>query len=290
MTNTDPVPPPDDDAATAAAAAELTRLYRRTDLRMDRPTPARMYDYFLGGKDNFAVDREAADVVIGLLGETTVRLGPQENRAFLRRAVRWMAQQGIDQFIDLGAGLPTQGNVHQVAQEVNPDARIVYVDNDPIVYAHGRALLASSPTVEVITADLRQPDDVLNHPATSRLIDFSRPVGLLLFAVLHFVPDDENPRELLDTYLARLAPGSLVGVSHLTMDGFSAEAVEQAAAVYQRATSPMVPRSGDQIARLLDGLDLVEPGMVRAWQWRPDPTDRLTTNATYGAVGRIAAH
>ncbi len=271
----------------ASSTAELERLYRRVDLRMDRPTPARMYDYFLGGKDNFAIDREAADMVIGLLGEQTVKLGPQENRAFLRRAVRWMAQQGIDQFVDLGAGLPTQGNVHQVAHQVNPKAHVLYVDNDPIVFAHGRALLASSDVVEVITADLRHPQDVLQDAATQRLIDFSRPVGLLLFAVLHFVPDELEPRELLNAYLAELAPGSLVAVSHLTMDGFSEQAVAQAAAVYDQATSPMVPRTKNEIADLLADLELVEPGLVRSWQWRPDPRDKLQTNATYGAVGRV---
>jgi hypothetical protein len=283
MTSTDPAPPSGDESSTD----QLTRLYQRVDLRIDRPTPARMYDYFLGGKDNFAIDREAADVVIGLLGDEAVRLGPQENRAFLRRAVRWMAQQGIDQFIDLGAGLPTQGNVHQVVQEVNPDAYVVYVDNDPIVFSHGRALLANSSTVEVITADLRRPDEVLAHPTIQRLIDFSRPVGLLLFAVLHFVPDDEAPAELLNAYLSRLAPGSLIGLSHITMDGFPTETIAEAAGVYKRATSPMVPRSGPEIAHLLDGLDLVEPGLVRTWQWRPDPDDDLQTNATYGAVGRV---
>jgi len=281
MTSTEPTP------GDTPASAELQRIYQRVDLRTDRPTPARMYDYFLDGKDNFAVDREAADVVIELLGEQTVKLGPQENRAFLRRAVRHMAQQGIDQFIDLGAGLPTQGNVHQVAREINPDAHVVYVDNDPIVFAHGRALLADSPVVQVITADLRRPDDVLDHPVTQKLIDFSRPVGLLMFAVLHFVPDDEQPRELLAHYRSRLAPGSLVGVSHLTMDGFSTEAVAKAAAVYERATSPMVPRSRPEIAHLLDGLDLLEPGLVRSWEWRPAPDDTLRTNATYAAVGQV---
>jgi hypothetical protein len=270
------------------SGTEVARLYQRVDLRIDRPTPARMYDYFLGGKDNFAVDREAADAVIKLLGEQTVRLGPRENRDFLRRAVRWMAQQGIDQFIDLGAGLPTQGNVHQVAQEIQPQAHVVYVDNDPIVLAHGQALLATAPTVEVITADLRRPDDILEHPTTRRLIDFSRPVGLLMFAVFHFLPAEERPRELIDTYLSRLPAGSLVGFSHVTMDGFPADAVAEAAAIYQRATSPMIPRSQAEIAFLLDGLDLVEPGLVRTWQWHPDPDDELRTNAAYGAVGRVA--
>jgi len=273
--------------ADGSSMDDLRRLYEQVDLRLDRPTPARMYDYYLGGKDNFAVDREAADAVIGLLGDVVVRLGPQENRAFLRRAVRWLAQQGIDQFIDLGAGLPTQGNVHQVVREVNPAARVVYVDNDPIVLAHGRALLADSPGVEVITADLREPETILGHPVVADLIDPARPVGLLLFAVLHFVPDSEDPRALLGAYFSRLAPGSFVALSHVTMDGFPPETIAQATSVYERATSPMVPRSYAQIADLLDGVDLVEPGLVRTWQWRPEPEDSLRTDATYAAVGRI---
>jgi hypothetical protein len=288
MTSTDPAPRGSDPRSSDESSTDqLTRLYQRVDLRIDRPTPARMYDYFLGGKDNFAVDREAADAVIELIGDELGRLGPLENRAFLRRAVRWMAEQGVDQFIDLGAGLPTQGNVHQVVQEVNPNAHVVYVDNDPIVLAHGRALLSNSSTVEVITADLRRPEEVLRHPTVARLIDFSRPVGLLLFAVLHFVPDDESPGELLATYLSELVPGSLVGLSHITMDGLSTEAVAEAAGVYRRATSPMVPRSQAEIAHLLGPLDLVEPGLVRTWQWRPAPDDDLQTNAAYGVVGRV---
>jgi hypothetical protein len=278
-----------EEAQDQSSDAELRRFYRQVDLRMDRPTPARMYDYFLGGKDNFAIDREAGEAVVELIGEQSARQGPLENRAFLRRAVRWMAQQGIDQFIDLGAGLPTQGNVHEVAQSVNPNAHIVYVDNDPIVLAHGRALLTNSTGVEVITADLRHPDDVRKHSATQQLIDFSRPVGLLLFAVLHFIPDTEKPRELLDAYLAQLAPGSVIGISHITMDGFETESISDAAAIYRRATSPMVPRSRAQIAHLLENVELVEPGLVRSWQWRPDGEDGLQTNATYGAVGRVTA-
>ena len=255
------------------------------EIDTEHPSPARMYDYSLGGKDNFEVDRAAVERVGEIVPE--FRSVAVANRGFLVRAVDVLARQGIDQFIDLGAGLPTQGNVHQVAREINPDAHVVYVDNDPIVFAHGRALLADSPVVQVITADLRRPDDVLDHPVTQKLIDFSRPVGLLMFAVLHFVPDDEQPRELLAHYRSRLAPGSLVGVSHLTMDGFSTEAVAKAAAVYERATSPMVPRSRPEIAHLLDGLDLLEPGLVRSWEWRPAPDDTLRTNATYAAVGQV---
>jgi hypothetical protein len=257
------------------------------DLRIDKPTPARMYDYYLGGKDNFAVDREAADAVIAVLGEALTRDCPLENRAFLRRAVRFLAEQGIDQFIDLGAGLPTQGNVHEVAQSVNPDARVIYVDNDPIVLAHGRALLADSCTVDVITADLRSPDQVFGNPTTNRLIDLSRPVALLFFAVLHFVSDEDGPVELVEQYQAAVAPGSWMALSHLTADGISAEDGSRAAAVYAKATSPLVTRDRDRVAALQGRMEPVDPGLVRTWQWRPDPTDHLRTNGLYGAVGPV---
>jgi O-methyltransferase involved in polyketide biosynthesis len=257
------------------------------DLRMDRPTAARMYDYYLGGKDNFAVDREAADRVVELLGERAARQGPLENRAFLRRAVRFLAEQGVDQFIDLGAGLPTQGNVHEVVQQVNPDARVIYVDNDPIVLAHGRALLADSRTVDVITADLRDPEAVLTNPATLRLIDLSRPVALLFFAVLQFVLDEEKPAEIVASYQSAVAPGSWMALSHVTMEGFPAEMIEEVTTIYQQSASPATTRSRAEIAALLGRMEPVDPGLVRAWEWRPEPTDEWRTDWFFGAVGQL---
>ncbi|HEY6797139.1 MAG TPA: SAM-dependent methyltransferase [Kineosporiaceae bacterium] len=261
----------------------------RPDLtpHLDRATPARIYDYLLGGKDNFAVDRQAARTLIGLLGEDTARSAAQENRAFVRRTAQWMADQGIGQFIDLGAGLPTDGNVHEVVQQVDPAAHVVYVDNDPIVLAHGRALLADSPDVDIITADLRRPDEVFAHPTTRRLIDTSRPVGLLMFAVLHFVSDDDQPADLVRTYAGQLVSGSMIGLSHTTRDGFAPELVAEAVSVYRRTTTTMTPRSREEIAALLEGFELVEPGLVHPWAWRPDRVDRVGTNVSYGAVARL---
>jgi O-methyltransferase involved in polyketide biosynthesis len=272
--------PADDEPVDPRDKANLTQ-------HLDRATPARIYDYLLGGKDNFAVDRQAAHALIALLGDDAVRVAALENRAFVRRVVRWMTQQGIDQFVDLGAGLPTQDNVHEVAQEVNPGVRVVYVDHDPIVLAHARALLTDSPGIGAITADLRQPGAVFAHPTIRQLIDPSRPVGLLMFAVLHFVPEDERPGDMVRDYHRRLAPGSMIGFSHVTRDGFAPELVAQATAVYRRSTSVLAPRSRADLATLLAGLDLVEPGLVPAWAWRPESPEQPSANVTYGAVARI---
>src|SRR5258707_2823988 len=201
-------------ASNFPSAAPEQPERRPVDIRGDRPTPARMYDYFLGGKDNFEVDREAAKKVDAALGRTMTHDIVWENRRFLQRATRWLADSGVDQFLDVGTGLPTQGNVHEIAQHVNPDARVVYVDNDPIVLAHGRALLATNQTTTVITADVRSPREILDHPGTRALIDFSRPVALLVIALMHFITDEDDPAGLLATLVDGLAPGSYLALSH----------------------------------------------------------------------------
>jgi len=256
------------------------------DLRLDRPTPARMYDYFLGGKDNFAVDREAAERVKEAIPNTYEIVW--ENRLFLQRAVRYLAEAGIDQYIDLGTGLPTQGNVHEIAQQVIPGARVVYVDNDPIVLAYGRALLADSPTTTVITADMREPHAILGDSAVQDLIDFSRPVAVLFVAVLHFVRDSEDPLGMVKAFRGVMAPGSYLVLSHLTTDGPPPDAVARTVEVYQGATSPIVFRTREQIAQLFDGFTLQRPGLVRPWQWRPEPTDTMHTKWLYAGVGKLA--
>ncbi|WP_235433684.1 SAM-dependent methyltransferase [Protofrankia coriariae] len=200
-----------------------------------------------------------------------------ENRFFLRRVVRWLAEAGIDQFIDIGAGLPTQGNVHEIAQQVNPDARVVYVDNDPIVLAHGRALLASNTTTTFITADLRNPDTILGRPDLRALIDFSRPVAVLFIAVFHFVTDEENPAGIIATFRNLLAPGSYIALTHATAEGSPPDQVARVEQVYKNATSPFVFRPHQRIEALFTGFDLVEPGLVRPWQWRPSEDDTRTT-------------
>jgi hypothetical protein len=239
------------------------------DIHSNQPTPARMYDHMLGGKDNFSVDREAVDRIRGTVGSTMTSDVVWENRQFLRRAVRWLAEAGIDQFIDIGAGLPTQGNVHEIAQQVNPDAHIVYVDNDPTVLTHGRALLADNRTTTVITADARNPESIYTHPDLIKLIDFARPVAVLFVAVLHFITDEEDPKEIVSAFRDKISSGSYVALSHLTSDGPPAHEVERVEAIYRAATSPMIFRSCDEIADIFGDLVLVEPGLVRPSHWNP---------------------
>ncbi|KPM51004.1 hypothetical protein CcI49_09620 [Frankia sp. CcI49] len=256
------------------------------DLRTDRPTPARMYDFFLGGKDNFEVDRTAAAAVDSALGKTMTFDIVWENRRFLQRATRWLANAGIDQFLDIGTGLPTQGNVHEIAQQVNPDARVVYVDNDPIVLAHGRALLATNKTTTIITADAREPRSILDHPDAGALIDFSRPVAVLSVALFHFIQDGERPRELLAEFMSAVPAGSFLTLSHLTTDGPPAEGVARTEAAYENATSPIIFRPRAAIEGFFSGLDLVEPGIVRPWQWNPGDDDSPRTDWLFAGVAR----
>jgi SAM-dependent methyltransferase len=234
------------------------------------PSPARMYDFFLGGKDNFPSDREAGAKVNAALGDVMTHDIVWENRRFLQRAVRYLAESGIRQFIDLGTGLPTQGNVHEIAQEVEPEARVVYVDNDPIVLAHGRALLATNATTTVITADIRDPAGILDDPELGALIDFSQPVGVLFVAIFHFIRDSEDPSGILAAFRERLAPGSYLALSHLTTDGPDAGEIGQVVEVYKNATSPIMFRSRQEITGLFDGFELTDPGITRPWQWRPE--------------------
>ncbi|MCO6007069.1 SAM-dependent methyltransferase [Actinoallomurus purpureus] len=248
----------------------MTAGDRTIPFDVSRPSPARMYDYFLGGKDNFPADREAGAKVKAALGDVMSHDIVWENRRFLQRAVRYLAGKGIDQFLDLGTGLPTQGNVHEIAQAVNPEARVVYVDNDPIVLAHGRALLATNKTTTVITADMREPGTVLAHPDVNALIDFSRPVAILFVAVFHFIRNTERPQEILRTFREQLAPGSHLALSHLTTDGPPAEEIAQVIDVYKGATSPIVFRPRQEIETFFDGFHLTDPGLVRPWSWRSD--------------------
>jgi SAM-dependent methyltransferase len=279
-------PSPEDSVMTVSPGPGPAAGRLPIDLRQDRPTPARMYDYFLGGKDNYAVDREAAERVREAVPNT--REIVWENRFFLQRAVRYLASSGIDQFVDLGTGLPTQGNVHEIAGQVMPSPRVVYVDNDPIVLAYGRSLLAGSPGTTVITADMREPDTILADPDLRTLIDLSRPTAVLLVAVLHFITDSENPAGIVKAFRDVLAPGSYLVLSHLTTDGPPADAVTHTTEVYANATSPIVFRTRDQIAQFFDGFALMRPGLVRPWQWHPEPTDTMHTRWLYAGVGKIS--
>jgi hypothetical protein len=228
---------------------------------------ARIYDFWLGGKDNFAADRAAALAVTEVAPEA--RLMAVENRKFLRRAVRYLAAEaGITQFLDIGTGLPTRGNVHQVAQEANPAAGVVYVDNDPMVIAHSRALKTGENTA-VIEADVRLPQDILDHRETRKLIDFSQPLAVLLVAVLHFIGDDDNPAGIVAAIRDAMAPGSYLVVSHVTSD-IRRDVSAQAAVHYKKVTPNATLRSREEILRFFAGLDLIEPGLVQVPYWHPE--------------------
>jgi S-adenosyl methyltransferase len=221
------------------------------------PAPARIYDYLLGGENNFAADRAAADQILRAVPE--IRDTAWSNRGFHQRAAKWIAEQGVRQFIDIGSGLPTVGNTHQVVQQVWPETRVAYVDNDPLVRAYSQALLAPDGTTMVLLGDLRDPDGILGHPAILRLIDFGQPAGLLMTGVLMFVADESDPYQLVTRYLRALPPGSYLSVSHLTADHKPAEAVKGFRAVFDSATERLYFRSKAQVARFFTGLDLVPP-------------------------------
>jgi S-adenosyl methyltransferase len=264
-----------------------------TKINTSVPNPARIYDYLLGGKDNYPADREVAEQLAAIA--PVARDVVHDNRAFLRRAVRLLAREaGIRQFIDLGSGLPTQGNVHEIAQAIAPDARVVYVDHDAMVVTHSRALLAGDNTV-AIQADLREPDVILGHPEVRELIDFDQPIALLLVAILHFIPDDEDPFGIVARFRDALPAGSYLVISHGTRDvpvrpDMSAEAMAEMGArveqLYQQTTAFIVTRPHAQVERFFDGFDLVDPGLVEIQRWRPDEANSTLPGGLYGGVGR----
>jgi S-adenosyl methyltransferase len=223
-----------------------------------RPSPARMYDYMLGGTHNFQVDRDATEQFRAQMPD--LEDAAWANRGFHGRAARWMAtERGIRQFVDIGSGLPTQSNTHEVLHAVAPEARVAYIDSDPMVLAFAPELLADNGTTVVIQADLREPDALLNHPDLGALIDFSQPVGLLMTAVLQFVADESDPWGLVGHYVAALCPGSYLAISHITRDKLPPRVVETGVQVYQRATQAAHPRTRAEIERFFDGLELVPP-------------------------------
>jgi hypothetical protein len=263
----------------------------RTPSELDTglPHPARVYDALLGGKDNFAADRRVADAMRANPGS---EIGALANRDFLRRAVTFLATEaGIDQFLDVGTGLPTYPNVHEVAQSTMPSARIVYVDNDPIVLVHARALLTSSAegSTSYIDADIRNPETIL--AAARETLDFDRPVALLLLAIGHFLDDEHDPYGVVGALVDALPSGSYLVMSHLTAE-FQPEETAKTEAMYRAQGMVLRPRSRDEIAQFFDGLELAEPGVVLTQRWRPDNNDRISSEEpgerapVYGAVAR----
>lgn len=238
----------------------------------ERPSPARMYDYYLGGHHNFAIDREAAETIRSVYRD--LFLAARANRAFLRRVVTFLSQQGIDQFLDLGSGIPTLGNTHEIAHTFNPAARVLYVDNDPIAVAHGQAILRHE-TTKMIQADLRQIDTLLSNPVLRQHLDFTRPIGVLLVAVLHSMPDDNTVNTIVQTVRRAVVPGSYIAITHGTVQHAPAEAIAQIERTYARSTNPMRLRSYSEINQIFAGLDLVAPGLVYAPLWHPEESDDL---------------
>jgi S-adenosyl methyltransferase len=237
-----------------------------------RANVARVYDYWLGGSHNFLADQDVARAIAAV--EPDVRVFARANRAFLGRAVRFLAAAGIRQFLDIGSGIPTQANVHEVAQQSAPDTRVVYDDIDPVAIAHSKAILAGNQNATVIDGDLRDPEKILAHEGMRRLIDLGQPVGLLLMVVLHFISDAEDPWRIVATLRDALAPGSYLVIGHGTDEG-NPVTVRAARTVYNRSVATQVQlRSRAEILRFFDGFELVDPGLVYTPVWRPDsPAD-----------------
>ncbi|HEU4349002.1 MAG TPA: SAM-dependent methyltransferase [Actinoplanes sp.] len=236
------------------------------------PHPARRYNYWLGGKDNFAADRESADEIERKF--PGMRTGVVANRAFLRRVIPYLTQEaGIRQFLDIGTGLPTADNTHEVAQRIAPESRILYVDNDPLVMTHARALLTSSPEgrTDYLEADLRNPGSILGDPMLRDTLDLSQPVALMLVAILHFVPGEGKAQPLVEQLLDRLPSGSYMAATHFTLDFMPPEEKERYEQMLAGGRSDVWPRSHAEFGALFNGLELVEPGIGLVSQWRPEP-------------------
>ncbi|GIH17402.1 SAM-dependent methyltransferase [Rugosimonospora africana] len=271
-----------------ARPTESLSGYSRIDTTVAHP--ARRYDYFLGGKDNFAADRESGDKLIAAF--PTARLTALENRGFMRRAVAYLAgQAGIRQFLDIGTGIPTSPNTHELAQAIAPESRIVYVDNDPIVLAHARALLTSTPegATAYLDADLRQPEQILAQPDLRATIDLTQPVALMLVAVLHFIPDGDDPYGIVARLVRALAPGSYLVMSHATFDFLPARTVDRV----DQITGPETfrGRSKAEFGAFFEGLEFIDPGIVSVAHWRaerePQPRPSAAEAAVHCAVARV---
>jgi hypothetical protein len=259
-----------------------------SELDVERPSAARIYDYLLGGYHNFEVDRVLAERFRELL--PSIPLYMQANRAFLRRVVSYLSDQGIDQFLDIGSGIPTVGNVHEVAQAINPAARVVYVDIDPVAVRQSEEILKSNANATAIQGDARHPETILGHPEVRRMLDFDQPVAVLLLAILLFVTEDEEAIRTVRVLRDALAPGSYIAISHPTGDDLPQDQVEQGKILYAASGNPVSIRSFGQIESFFDGLELVEPGIVYVSRWRPegpdDLFDRAESSGYYAGVGR----
>jgi hypothetical protein len=256
-------------------------------LNVEQPSAARVYDYLLGGGHNFAGDRVMAEKLVQVL---PARDMARMNRAFLRRAVLFLAKQGIRQFLDLGSGVPTVGNVHEVAREAHPDCRVVYVDYEPVAVAHSELILEGNEHATVIQADMRSPDAILYATETKRLIDFSQPLGLLMIGVVQFIPDTDDPWKLSAIYRDVLARGSYFALSAFTADN-APTGMSGAVDVCKASQNPLYPRTRAEVERMFEGYELLEPGVVYTPEWRPerpgDVGDNVDRSNMYAGVGHV---
>jgi SAM-dependent methyltransferase len=260
------------------------------DIDTERPTLARAYDYLLGGEHNFASDREMIRQAMDFMPDLPIQA--QANRAFLHRAVSFLADAGIRQFLDIGSGIPTRGNVHEVAQKAAPDAKVVYVDIDPVAVSHSRQLLADNPNTVVIQEDARNTKAIIEHPDVRARIDFDQPLAVIMVALLHVISDADDPYAIVATMRSVMAPGSYLVIGHGTSDGLPAEAARMKE-LTRRTPTTLHTRDRASVLRLFDGFELIEPGLVWVPEWRPESPDDVPANpersTNYGGVGRLVA-
>jgi hypothetical protein len=249
---------------------------------LDKPNAARIYDYFLGGGCNLEIDRRFADQFLKVM--PGIELVARRNRAFLRRAVRFCVNQGIRQFLDIGSGIPTVGNVHEIAQQMAPECRVLYVDNEPVAVAHSELMLEHNRDTAILQADLGDPSTVLTAASARQLLDFDAPMALLMVAVLHFIPDSAQPGLAIERYLKALAPGSLFVLSHVSIDDWDGEQPHPDTPSYNQTTTPVYARSRQEVLDLMGGTELVEPGLVWAQDWRPDQPENLVENPKHSFI------
>lgn len=257
------------------------------EIDLSRPSASRVYDFYLGGFHNFSSDREMAERAIQDWPDLPLIM--KSNRAFLRRAVTYLIGQGVRQFLDIGSGIPTVGNVHEVAQELVPGARVVYVDIDPVAVAHSEAILAGNPDAVVVSGDFRNPEKVLSDPVVTEHLDFDQPVALLLVALLHFIGEEADPAGMIGTFRDALAPGSYLALSHATHELHPPELTDFHRDLYRQTATPMTMRSRAQVEGLFSGFDLIEPGVTLGELWHPStPVDaeRAERFPLYVGVGR----
>jgi hypothetical protein len=260
--------------------------WSNNEIPLDRPNPARIYDYLLGGHHNFEADRVVAEKMIEIIPE--LRQEARSGRKCMRRYINFLVEQGIDQFLDMGSGLPTLGNVHELVHAANPSASVVYVDIDPVAVAHGQAILQEHPEVAYIQGDLRQPAEILGHNEVGNLLDMNRPVAVVLASPLAYIPDDEVAYGVVRALRDAMAPGSYIVIVHASFHGSPPDVMERLSKFYASSTAQNKARSYDEILRFFDGFELVEPGLVHISSWRSeDPADQTLHPLGLVGVGQL---